>query len=129
MRLYIIFEDNHAELGILAHDEFLTAIMPKGEKEADSCMTVTEELISKIQQMPTMEFGFTESYKVRFIKLFNENLNKKFLMVTKFFMTESLIKKYNEVVIAMSLHDLTLEQAAKVINERYSELEPATSDV
>jgi hypothetical protein len=128
MRLYIFFEDNHAELGILAHDEFITAIKPESEESVDSSMIVTTELISKIKLMPTMEFGFTDNYKIQFIELFTQNLNKKLVLATEFFIRPSLAKKYKEVVASMNLHDLTYQQAATVVNNKYA-TETATSDV
>lgn len=48
----------------------------------DAVQDINEDFLSKLQQMETYPFGFTEAYKVDFLKIFTKQLGKKCLITT-----------------------------------------------
>lgn len=70
----IVTADNFAVLGINGIDSFFKAF---GEKEMNSIQIIDETFIEKLKAMETHLFGFTEVYKVKFLKLFEGKIGKK----------------------------------------------------
>ena len=79
-KISIITESNFAVLGINGISSFIGQF---GEVENEQVFDITEDFIEKLYKMKTHEYGFTAEYKVKFIKLFEEQIGRKCLISSK----------------------------------------------
>ena len=76
LKMSIITSDNFADLGINGVNSFFDQF----SEELDALQTANEEFLSKLRQMKTHPYGFTEEYKAKFLPLFEAHKDEKVLI-------------------------------------------------
>lgn len=113
LRLTIVTEDKWASLGLNAIWSLKKAF---GTDQMDAVQDINDNFVSTLEKMETYPFGFTEAYKVDFLKIFTKQLGKKCLI------TNDWISKSNEARAHYLMNVVKLINQGKSIEEINAQL-------
>lgn len=115
LRLSIVTEENWASLGI---NGVMSLMKVMKTTEFDSIQSIDANFIEKLQRMETYPFGFTDDYKVEFMKLFTNQLGKKCLITSERVSRSNQARAQKHMdVIKLINQGFSLEEAQAEINQ------------
>jgi hypothetical protein len=96
------------ELGIHAAYQWSDTVMCA--QEYDAVQMITEEMVSRVEQMKAYDFGFTPDFRAKMIAELRRNIGKRVLITTHFSKQERFME-----LVGLLNEGRTLEEAQKIL--------------